>query len=76
MTLGQAHKATSAFFGLLAAVAAFFFLRMKWSRGPDLDITGFFWLLANLGRLTVLLAFLVCAGTALSYWIRAMRVGG
>jgi hypothetical protein len=76
LTLGQAHKATAAFFGFLAAVAGFFFLRMNWSRGPDIDLTGFFWLFANLGRLTVLLLFVICAATAVSYWIRAIRVGG
>jgi hypothetical protein len=76
LTLGQAHKATAAFFGFLAAVAGFVFLRMNWFRGPDIDVTGFFWLLANLGRLTVLLLFVMCAATAVSYWVRAMRVGG
>lgn len=76
MTLGQAHKATAAFFGLLAVVAGFFFLRMHWSPGPDMDLTGFFWLLANLGRLTALFLFVICAGTAISYWMRAMRAGG
>ncbi len=76
LTLGQAHKATAAFFGFLAALAAFFFFRMSWSRGPDIDLTGFFWLLANLGRLTVLLLFAACAATAVSYWVRAVRAGG
>jgi hypothetical protein len=76
MTLGQAHKATAAFFGFLAVVAGFFFLRMNWSRGPDIDLTGFFWLLENLGRLTVLLLFVICAAMAVSYWMRAIRVGG
>lgn len=76
MNLSAAHRATAAFFGLLAGVAGFFFLRMNWSRGPDIDLTGFFWLLANLGRLTVLLLFVICAATAVSYWIRAMRAGG
>ena len=76
LTLGQAHKATAAFFGFLAAVAGFFFLRMNWSRGPDIDLTGFFWLLANLGRITMLLLFVICAATAVSYWLRAIRVGG
>ena len=76
MTPAQAHKTLAAFFGFLAVVAGFFFLRMHWSRGPDIDVTGFFWLLENLGRLTVLLLFVVCAGTAVSYWLRAMRAGG
>jgi hypothetical protein len=76
MTPAQAHKTLAVFCGFLAAVAGFFFLRMPWSRGTDMDITGFFWLLANLGRLTVLLLFVVCAGTAVSYWLRAMRAGG
>ena len=40
----------------------------------DMDVTGFFWLAANIGRLTLLLAFLICAGTALSYWLRSSRV--
>jgi len=76
MTPAQAHKTLATFFGFLAAVAGVFFVRMHWSRGPDVDVTGFFWLLANLGRLTVLLLFVVCAGTAVSYWLRAMRAGG
>jgi hypothetical protein len=76
LTLGQAQKALALFFGFLGAVAGFFFLRMSWSRGPDIDLTGFFWLMANLGRLTVLLLFLICIVTAISYWIRAVRAGG
>lgn len=75
MTLAQARRALAVFFGTLAAVAAFFFLRLKWSRGPDFDVTGFFWLASNLGKLIFLLAFLICAGTALSYWLRASRGG-
>ena len=73
MTLGEAHRALALFFGALAAVAAFFFLRLKWSRGTDFDVTGFFWLMANIGRLTLLLAFLICAATAISYWLHASR---
>jgi hypothetical protein len=76
LTLGQAHKATAVFFGTLAALAAFFFFRMSWSRGPDFDLTGFFWLIANIGRLTLLGLFVICTATAVSYWIRALRAGG
>jgi hypothetical protein len=74
VTPGQAYKALAAFFGGLAALAGFFFLRLKWSHGTDMDVTGFFWLVANIGRLTLLLGFLICAGTALSYWLRSSRV--
>jgi hypothetical protein len=76
LTLAQAHKALAVFFGTLAALAGFFFLRMSWTRGTDFDLTGFFWLLGNSGRLAVLLLVIICAGTALSYWVRAWRAGG
>jgi len=74
LTPAQAYKALAAFFGTLAALAAFFFLRLKWSHGTDMDVTGFAWLIANMGRLTLLVAFVFCAGTALSYWFRSSRV--
>jgi hypothetical protein len=74
VTLGQVYKSLAVFFATLAAIAAFFFFRLKWSRGTDFDLTGFFWLMANIGRLTLLLLVLICAATALSYWIRASRV--
>jgi hypothetical protein len=48
---------------------------MHWSRGADFDVTGFLWLLANAARLTVLLLFVICVGTAISYWVRSWRVG-
>jgi hypothetical protein len=73
VTLGQAQKALALFYGMLAAVAGFFCLRMKWTGGTDFDVTGFLWLLGNLGRLTVLVLFIVCLGTAISYWVRSWR---
>jgi hypothetical protein len=76
LTLGQAYRALAAFFGVLAGVAGFFFLRMKWSRGADFDVTGFLWLVSNLGRLTVLLLLVICVGLTISYWVRSWRAGG
>ncbi|HXM39154.1 MAG TPA: hypothetical protein VN908_10925 [Gemmatimonadales bacterium] len=76
MTAAQAWKALAVFFGLVAALAGVVFMRLKWSRGPDFDLTGLFWVMANMGRLTVLVLFLACAGTALMYWLRAYRSGG
>ena len=76
MTLGQAYRALAIFFGLLAVVAGYLFLRMKWSRGADFDVTGFLWLASNLGRLAVLLTVVICVGIAISYWVRSWRAGG
>jgi hypothetical protein len=76
LTLSQAYRALAVFFGILAFVAGFFFLRMKWSRGADFDVTGFLWLVANVGRLAVLLLVVICVGTAISYWVRSWRAGG
>ena len=76
LTLGQAYKALAVFFGILAAVAGFFFVRMNWSRGADFDVTGFLWLAENAGRLMLLALFVICVGTAISYWIRGWRAGG
>jgi hypothetical protein len=76
LTLGQAYKALAVFFGILAVIAGFFFLRMKWSRAADFDVTGFLWLVSNLGRLAVLLLVVLCVGTAISYWMRSWRAGG
>jgi len=76
LTLGQSYKALAAFFGGLAAIAGFFFLRMHWSRGADFDVTGFLWLIQNVPRLTVLLLFTICVATAISYWVRSWRVSG
>jgi hypothetical protein len=49
---------------------------MKWSRGADFDVTGFLWLVSNLGRLTVLLLLVICVGLTISYWVRSWRAGG
>jgi hypothetical protein len=76
VTLGQAYKALAAFFGILAAVAGFFFVRTKWSPGADFDVTGFLWLVGNAGRLSVLVLFVICIGAAISYWVRSWRAGG
>ena len=76
LTLAQSYKALAVFFGGLAAIAGFFFVRMHWSRGADFDVTGFLWLMQNVPRLTVLLVFTICVGTAISYWVRSWRVGG
>ena len=76
MTQGQAHKALAVFFGILAAIAGFVFLRMRWHRGADFDITGFLWLMQNLPRLTVLVLFITCVGVAISYGFRSYRAGG
>jgi hypothetical protein len=76
MNLGQAYKALSVFFGALALLAGFLFIRMKWSGGSDFDVTGFLWLATNGPRLVVLFFFLVLVGIAISYWVRSWRAGG
>lgn len=76
LNLGQAYKALSAFFGALAVLVGFLFLRMKWSGGSDFDVTGFLWLVTNGPRLVVLFFFLVLVGLAISYWVRSWRAGG
>ena len=76
MRLGQAYKVLAAFFGALALVVGFLFIRMKWSGGADFDVTGFLWLVTNGPRLVVLFFFLVLVGTAISYWVRSWRAGG
>ena len=76
MRLGQAYKALSAFFGVLALLVGFFFIRMKWSGAADFDVTGFLWLVTNGPRLVVLFFFFVLVGIAISYWVRSWRVGG
>jgi hypothetical protein len=76
MNLGQAYKALSAFFGVLALLAGLLFIRMKWSGSSDFDVTGFLWLVTNGPRLVVLLCCLVLVGIAISYWVRSWRAGG
>ena len=75
MNLGQAYKALSAFFGALALLAGFLFIRMKWSGSSDFDVTGFLGLVTNGPRLVVLFFFLVLVGIAISYWVRSWRAG-
>lgn len=76
MTLGQVYKALSIFFAVLAAIAGYIFLRMRWARGADFDVTGFLWIASNLGRLIVLAFLVVFFGVALSYWVKSWRSGG
>jgi hypothetical protein len=75
LTLDQAYKALSAFFGFLALAIGFLFLRMKWAAKADFDVTGFLWIVTNGPRLAVLLCFLVFVGIAISYWVRSWRGG-
>ena len=71
MNIADLEKAKAVFFGLLAAIAGLLFLRLKWTAGPDFDLTGFFWLIQNAGRLSLLLVFLACAAAAIVSGIRA-----
>jgi hypothetical protein len=74
--LGQAYKALSVFFGVLAALVGFLFMRMKWSGASDFDVTGFLWLVTNGPRLVVLFFFLALVGITISYWVKSWRAGG
>ena len=69
------EKTKAIFFSGAAAIAGLLFLRMKWAPGVDFDFTGFFWLIANAGRLSVLMLFLVCAAAGVSCWFRAYWEG-
>ena len=75
MRLGRVYKVLSVFFAVLAVVTAVVFVRMRWSRGPDFDVTGFLLLTSNAGRITMLFLFLLFTGLALGYWYRAWREG-
>jgi len=58
-------------FAVLAGTAWLLFLRMRWMPGVDFDIVGFFWVIRNVGRLSLLVLALICSAAALSFWIRA-----
>jgi hypothetical protein len=64
-------KASAVFFTILATLMFAWFLRLKWQPGVDFDLTGFFWLLRNAGRLSVFVLFAVCAALAVKYWLRS-----
>jgi hypothetical protein len=74
VTVQQAWKAVAVLFTIFALAAGILFLRLHWQPGVDFDPTGFFWLIRNLGRLSLLLLFLLCSGAALSYWLRALGI--
>jgi hypothetical protein len=67
----QGSNVLAVFFGILAALSGLLFVRLKWAPGVDFDVTGFFWLLENAGRVSVLLLFIIFAGAALAYWLRS-----
>jgi hypothetical protein len=75
LTLQQAWKAAAVLFTIFAAIAGLIFFRLKWAPGVDFDVTGFFWVIRNVGRLSVLVLFIASAGAALSFWIRAYLAG-
>ena len=71
MTPAQVWRAVAIFFTVLAALLGILFARMRWHSGVDFDVTGFFWLLQNMGRLSVLALLIGCSDGALRFWIRA-----
>src|ERR1041384_6840742 len=71
MTPAQVWRAVAIFFTVLAALLGILFARMRWHSGVDFDVTGFFWLLQNMGRLSVLALLIGCSAGALGFWIRA-----
>ena len=75
MTPQQAWKAAAVLFTVLAGAAGVLFLRLGWAPGVDFDLTGFFWVVRNIGRLSVFVLFITCAGAALSFWIRTYLAG-
>ena len=75
MTQQEAWKFLALFFAVLAAITGFLFLRMHWAPGVDFDLTGFFWLIRNTPRLSVFVLFIICAGSAITLWIRAQLSG-
>jgi hypothetical protein len=75
LTLQQAWTAVAILFTIFAAIAGFVFLRLKWVSGVDFDIIGFFWVIRNMGRLSVLVMCILCAAAAVSFWIRSYWAG-
>jgi len=75
LTVQQLWKAAAVLFSALAAVAGLLFLRLKWVPGVDFDVTGFFWLVRNAGRLSLLTICIICAAAAVSFWIRVYVAG-
>ena len=73
MTPHQAWKIVAVLFGLLAVAAGIGVLRLHWLPGVDFDLIGFFWVIRNVGRLSLLALFVVCTAAALSFWIRAYQ---
>lgn len=70
MTPVQVWRGIATFFTVLAVLCGILFARMRWHAGVDFDVTGFFWLLQNMGRLSVLVLLIACGAAALRFWIR------
>jgi len=66
----QVWRAGAIFWSVITVLCGVLFARLKWQHGVDFDLTGFFWLIENMGRLSVLLLMIVCAAAAISFWIR------
>lgn len=71
MTDDQVLKTKAIFFGILALLTGLLSLQLPWAPRIDFDVTGFLFVLSNLGRLTAVVMFFVCAGAALTFWMRA-----
>jgi hypothetical protein len=71
VTQAQVWRAFAIFFTVLAALVGILFARMRWHSGVDFDVTGFFWLIQNVGRISVLVLLIACSAAALNFWIRA-----
>ena len=71
MTVEQAYRYLSIVCGLLAAVAALFLIRLGWERSADFDVTGFLWVVTNIGPLALLFCTVFFGGLSLWYWTRS-----
>jgi hypothetical protein len=69
----QTQKFFASSLTVVTALLGLLLLRLKWSRGVDFDLTGFFWLIENFGPLSVVCLLVFCAGLAVKCWIRVYQ---
>jgi hypothetical protein len=65
VTAQQIWRFGAFLFAALGLVSAVVFARLRWRAGADFDVTGFFWLIQNVPRLTALVFCVLFFTTAL-----------
>jgi hypothetical protein len=72
MIVANVQRFFAILFSVVTVLLGFLLTRLKWSRGVDFDLIGFFWLIENIGPLFVVLLMVCCFALTVRFWIRTL----